>query len=397
MTPLFKKFLGMSWLLSALVFGLFAFGVLCVYSATEFRSDVGLDDFWRKQIRWVLLGVPLYFGAALVDYRWMRWGSLPAYLGALALLAGLQFAPDSIAPEVNGAKSWFDIAGIRFQPSQPMVAAGIIAIAFALAELHKRIGVFRFHFLRLVAACVLAGVPALLVVKEGDLGSASIWGPVLAAMLLVGNIPVRYLVAIALCVVTALPVAYNFGLEDYQKARVEVFLDSLQGKPIDTQGEGYATDKIFKAIGSAGWEGKGFLGKRVEGQKTMNRMGFLPKLTSHNDFVFAVQAEEFGYRGSMLLLFAFGFLLLYLVHIAACARDQLGRLVVVGVATLVFAHAFQHIGMQAGLLPITGLPLPFISYGGTFTVSLLLMLGFVQSVWVHRNTPAPEQERRPTL
>jgi len=387
----------MSWVLNTTVAGLFIFGVFCVYSATEFRGDSGITLLWRKQIIWIIIGLPVFFSAALIDYRWMRWGSIPLYVACLGLVAALPFVPETFAPTINGAKSWIGFGGIRFQPSQPMIAAGIVAVAFALAELHKHVPLFRFHFLRLILAGALAGVPCLLVLKEGDFGSASVWGPVLIAMLFVGSIPLRYLIAATLVVLTVLPIAYNFSLKDYQKKRIEVFLDVVQGKKIDTQNEGYAIDKILKAVGSAGWEGKGFLGKKIPGQKTMNRLGFLPKNTSHNDFIFAVIAEEHGFRGGLILLSSFGFLLVQLVYLAFSSRDQLGRLVVVGVAALIFGHIFQHVGMNIGLLPITGIPLPFISYGGTFTITTMLLLGVVQSVWVHRNTPAPEKERLPVL
>ena len=287
----------MNWVLTLTMLGLLTFGVFCIYSATEFRDEPGIATLWRSQITWILVGLALYFGAALVDYRWMRWGSIPLYLAALGLLISVHF----IGSEVNASKSWINLGGFRFQPSQPMVVAGIVAVAFVLAELHKHVSFFRFHFLRLAAAGILAGIPAVSILLEGDLGSAYVWGPLLAAMLLVGSIPFRYLIVIALVGLTVLPLAYNFGLKEYQKARIEVWLDVLQGKPIDVQNEGWASDKILKAVGSSGWPGKGYLGKRTKGQKTMNRMGFLPQRTAHNDYIFAVLAEEHGFRGAMLL------------------------------------------------------------------------------------------------
>ncbi|MDG2125202.1 MAG: FtsW/RodA/SpoVE family cell cycle protein [Verrucomicrobiales bacterium] len=383
----------MNWVLTLTMLGLLTFGVFCIYSATEFRDEPGIAALWRSQITWILVGLVLYFGAALVDYRWMRWGAIPLYIAALVVLVSVHF----VGSEINASKSWISLGGFRFQPSQPMVVAGVVAIAFVLAELHKHVPVFRFHSLRLAGAGALAGIPAVSILLEGDLGSAYVWGPLIGAMLLVGSIPFRYLIVIALVGLTVLPLAYNFGLKEYQKARIEVWLDVLQGKPIDVQNEGWASDKILKAVGSSGWSGKGYLGKNTTGQKTMNRMGFLPQRTAHNDYIFAVLAEEHGFRGAMLLLSAFGFLILQLMYVAVWARDQLGRLVVVGTAAVLFAHIFQHVGMNIALTPITGIPLPFISYGGTFTISIMLLLGLVQSAWVHRNTPAPETEKKQRL
>lgn len=396
MTPLFRKLLGINWILFSTMAGLLVFGVFSIYSASEFRdADMALK--WKSQIQWIAIGLAAFFGAALVDYRWMRWGSLPFYLVAFAGLIAVQVLPESIAPVRNGAKSWIQLGGLQFQPSQPAIAGGIVLIGFVLADLHKYVPIFRFHFLRLALAGVLAVVPCALVLLEGDFGSASVWIPVLGAMLLVGSIPFRYLIAIGLVAVSILPLGYYFGLKDYQRERIDVFLDVLQGEEIDVRGSGWATHNILMAVGSGGWEGKGFLGRGVPDQKTINRMGFIPKDTAINDFIFAVLAEEHGFRGGMLLLSAFAFLLVQLVSVAFASRDQLGRLLVVGVAALLFAHVLQNIGMNIGLVPITGIPLPFISYGGTFAVTVLFLLGMVQSVWIHRNTPAPEKERRPTL
>ncbi len=393
MTPLLRKFLGINWILFFTMIGLLILGVFSIYSASEFRPDPGMSLIWKKQIRMIVAGLIVFFGAALVDYRWMRWGSLPFYLGALALLISVQF----VGVEIHSSKSWLKIGPIQFQPSQLAIASGIVVVAFVLAELHKHVPIFRYHFLRLVLAGIMAIVPCVIVLKEGDFGSASVWFPVLGAMLLVGSIPFRYLIVIALVGLSVLPIAYNFGLKDYQKERIQVFMDVWAGKEIDTQNEGYAINNILKAVGSAGWEGKGFLGKNVEGQKTVNRMGFIPKDTAINDFIFTVVAEEQGYRGALFLISLFAFLLVQLVFVAFSARDQLGRLLVAGIAALFFAHIFQNIGMNIGLLPITGIPLPFISYGGTFVIIVMFLLGLTQSVWIHRNTPAPEKESKPSL
>jgi rod shape determining protein RodA len=197
------------------------------------------------------------------------------------------------------------------------------------------------------------------------------------------------------------PLAFFFALKPYQQKRITVPLRLLRGETVDYQKEGYAPTNVINAIGSSGWEGKGFGGERMpldpatgKKKKTMHQLGYIPKDTAHNDYVFAVWAEEQGFRGSLLLISGFALLIFQCVFIAFCARDQVGRLLVVGVAALVFAHVFQNIGMQIQLMPITGIPLPFISYGGTFLVTVMFLMGMVQSVWTHRNVALEEETSR---
>jgi rod shape determining protein RodA len=388
-TPLFRKFVGIHWLLFATMAALLVAGVVAIYSAVEFREEAAFNNLWRKQVLMIGIGMVAFFGAALIDYKWVRWGAIPAYAGGLALLMVVQLA----GTEVNSSKSWLDLGGFRFQPSQAAMAAGILMLAFVLAELNKFHPILRNHFLRLLIAGIVGGVPCLMVLKEGDFGSASVWLPVMGAMLFVGSIPMRYIITIVLIGLMIVPLVYFFKLEDYQQSRITTALDVLQGKEIDRQGEGYATYHITNAIGSAGWEGKGFLASKVEGQKSIHRMGFLPKNTAHNDYIFAVIAEEHGYRGCMILLGTLAALMLQGIWIAFRSRDPLGRLIAIGTTSLLFAHTFQHVGMQVHLLPITGLPLPFISYGGSFLIISLFLMGMTQSVWIHRNMPVERKKK----
>jgi rod shape determining protein RodA len=153
----------------------------------------------------------------------------------------------------------------------------------------------------------------------------------------------------------------------------------LAGKPVDTQGDAYAAHYIIQAVGSGGLAGKGFLAP-----KTINNLGFIPKRTAINDFIFAVLAEEWGFYVTAALLAAFALLLIQCLFVALYSRDTVGRLICAGVAGLFFAHIFQHVGMNLLIMPITGIPLPFISYGGTFLLICMFLCGMVQSVWVHR-------------
>jgi rod shape determining protein RodA len=415
MTPLFKKLLGLNWILLAVMGVLLMGGALIIYHATHFRADdPGIAMIWRRHIQWGLIGLAAFFAAALIDYQWIRWGALPAYLAGIGGLVAVQVAGQVKGGTkmgdkmVGGNKSWLELPGnLSVQPSQFAIAAGIIALAFVLGELHRRYKWFRYHFVRLMVAGVVTMVPLGFVLKEGDLGSALVWVPVFGAMLLAGSIPFRYLIAMGLVGALALPWLFFFGLKDYQRDRILVPLKMIQGKPVNYQDEGYASINNVRAIGSAGWEGKGADGSRMptdpttgNRRKTIHQLGYIPKDTAHNDYIFTVFAEQQGFRGSLVLIGLFALLVFQCLFIAFCARDQTGRLLVVGVAALLFAHIFENIGMQVQLMPITGIPLPFVSYGGTFLITVMFLLGMVQSVWVHRHEVLEEErdrdkERRP--
>lgn len=408
MTPLFRKLLGLNWLLCGVMVLLLISGIFIIYSATHARvDDPVIQGAWRNQIKYAVLGLGVFLTAALIDYKWIRWGAVPAFLAGIGGLVAVQvIGTVKGGVEVDGkmqggSKSWIDIGGFSVQPSQFAIAAGIIMLAFTLGELHRLHPWFRYHFVRLMAAGLVTAIPLGFVLLEGDLGSAMVWVPVFAAMAFAGSIPYRYLIAGALVALMVVPWVFFFGLKPYQRDRIEVPLKMLQNKPVDYRKEGYASINIVRAIGSSGWEGKGFAGSRmpvdpVTGQrkKTMHQLHFIPKATAHNDYIFPVFAEEQGFRGSLLLISAFAFLIFQCLYIAFMARDQVGRLLVVGVSALLFAHIYENIGMQVQLMPITGIPLPFISAGGTFLLSIMGLLGLVQSVWVHRNTPLEEEKEK---
>jgi len=384
MTPLFRKFLGLNWILVLTMVGLLIFGVFAVYSACSHRPE--FETVWRQQIKWIIIGLVVFFGAALVDYRWVRWGSPFAYLAGLGGLIALQ----KFATEKYGQSNWIDIGGFSIQPSQPAIVAGILLLAVGLAELPRIWRIFRYHFLRLVVTGILAAVPMALVIKE-DLGSGMVWGPVLATMWLVGSIPYRYLITIFLTVMCVIPIAYFFVLQEHQQKRIDTLINLWAGKKINIRAEGWDINNVTIAIGSGGWDGKGFLGKGVPDQRTINRLKFIPD-TAINDYIFPVVAEEQGFRGSMILISALALLLLQCIFVAFYSRDQLGRLIAVGAVSMLFFHIFWNIGMCLLLVPIAGIPLPLISYGGTFMLCIMFLLGMIQSVWVHRNTPIVTRE-----
>lgn len=375
MTPLFRKFLGMNWFMVLNMYALIVFGVVAIYSAVWMKEEPSLVDAWSRQIILVIIGTVIFFVASLIDYQWVSWGGLPLYLCGVVLSLLALAAGDS----VHGHESWIDIGPIRFQPSQVAVAGTILLVGLLLGPLHSFHPIFRNPFIKLGLAGSTCLVPFGIVLAQGDFGSAMVFLPVAAAMVLVGNIPFRYLIVVALLGLSAVPWAFFFGLEPHQKARISVFIDMLAGKPVDTQGDAYAAHYIIQAVGSGGLTGKGFLEP-----KTINNLGFIPKRTAHNDFIFAVLAEEWGFYVTAGLLSAFALLLVQCLFVALHSRDTVGRLICAGVAALFFAHIFQHVGMNLIIMPITGIPLPFISYGGTFLLICMFLLGMVQSIWVHR-------------
>ncbi len=379
MTPLFRKFLGMNWLLVLTMYALIVAGVFAIYSAGWMKEEPSLISAWNRQLIWIAVGTVVFFAASLIDYSWITWGALPLYVGGVGLSIAALLGEDAVA----GHDSWVSIGPLTFQPSQIAVAGGIVLLATLLGHLHKSSPFFRNPFVRLAFTGLTCLIPFGIVLAQGDFGTAMVWLPVGGAMLLVGNIPFRYIAVVILCGLMVMPWAYFFGLKSHQKERITVYVDMLAGKQVDTQGSAYAASFIIKAVGSGGFNGKGF-----KNEKTINNLGFIPKRTAINDFIFAVFAEEWGFRGALALIGLYAFLLLQCLFVAIYSRDAVGRLVCAGAVGLFFAHVFQHIGMNLLIMPITGIPLPFLSYGGTFLIICMFLCGIVQSVWVHRTTAA---------
>lgn len=380
MTPLFKKFLGINWVLMLTMAGLLAFGVYAIFNASSYKEEQEMALKWRQQITWTLIGLPFLFGAALIDYKWVRWACWPMYLAGIGGLVYLHFK----GVEILGNKNWVVIGGVSMQPSQFAITAGILALAVVFGELPRLAPVFRRPWLRIMVAGLVAAVPAAMVIKE-DLGSGMVWGPVFLTMMLVGYIPFRYLIVLLLLGLTVIPLVYFFVLKDYQQKRIDTtyYMLTNQMDKVNVQNEAWVPSFLQIAVASAGFEGKGPLSSKVPDQRSIHRM-FFPN-ESINDFIFGVVAEEFGFRGSVLLLTGMALLLLQAIFVAFYARDQMGRLIVVGVVAMFFAHTFQNAGMNLNLLPVIGLPMPFVSYGGTFMLVTLFLMGMIQSVWIHRN------------
>ncbi|MEI6337440.1 MAG: rod shape-determining protein RodA [Verrucomicrobiota bacterium] len=352
----------MNWALFLVMIALLIYGIYAIYSATWMRNE----NYWTLQIVWLLVSLPVYLAFSLLDYRWIRLGAVPLYvLGILSLVATMFFGAKRY-----GARSWLDLGVMNFQPSQLAILAGVMTLAVYLEASKKTLPIFR-----ILACGALVGVPWILILIQPDLGSCIVWVPVLLAMMFVGGIPKRWLISLVIIGLAIIPLVVNFGLKPYQYSRITTFLNP----DLDPQGDGWNINQSLIAIGSGGFSGKGF-----KALNTQNELGFLPATIVHNDFIFSVLGEQHGFLGGVILVGVLLLLFLIMLYVAIESNDDLGRLLVVGVVMLLFTHTFMNIGMTISVTPITGLPLPFISYGGSFLLITLFSMGIVQSVWIHR-------------
>ncbi len=374
MNLLLRKLLGLNWLLFVLAVCLAVFGIMAIYSATYMREEVYLTEMWRRQIVWLAIGIAVFFVAALIDYRaWLNHVSFPLimYLGGLGFLGLTHF----IGRTTFGAKSWLDIGPISFQPAQLAVISTLLLISWLLANTENWVG-FWPTVGRIFSCAAIIAPPWILILIQPDLGECLVWIPAVFALLYVGRVPKRYLLVLIIVGLAAVPVVANFGLKPYQRERLTTFLNP----DYDPQGAGWTINQSLIAIGSGGFYGKGFTAPNTQVQ-----LGFLPSTIVHTDFIFAAIGEQLGFVGTVTLIAAFGVLLLSGLLIAASATDDLGRLVAVGFIALIFTHVYMNIGMTISITPITGVPLPLISYGGSFLVLILFALGVLESIWIHRN------------
>lgn len=387
MTPFLRKILGMNWVLVFVMYGLLIFGVFMIESAarhvamtkdnlTAFGSAGAY--FASKQKSFILIGSVAYFVAAFIDYRWIRWLGIPFYVVSMGLTV--------VAMQQDDSVHQLRLGGLSFQPAQLGITSGILLIAWLVQDLPKLHRWFAAPFVRIGIIGVVAAVPFLMVMKMGDMGSALVWVPVSIVALLIGGIPFRYLTCMTFIGAGIIPLLYFVALPLVSKRgpeRIDIWLRMMQGREVDINGDAYAPHNVSMAVGKAGWKGVGW--KATAEMGSLHDKGFIPRETAHNDYIFAVIAEELGFRGSLLLLTAFALLLIQGLFIAFYSRDLSGRLLVCLVVALFFAHVFESIGMCVLIMPITGIPLPLVSYSGTFVVICMFLLGLVQSVWIHRN------------
>lgn len=377
-----------NWLMFGSMLALIAIGTIAIWSAGNARAEVMFHGMWVNNLVTAILGLAIYFALALVDYRKiLDLVAVPAYVVAVALLVIVLV----FGSTVYGGRRWLWF----FQPSELAKLCVIAVVASLFGGCGTKLAKMKDSFRGFLLAGVIVGVPVLLILAEPDLGTAITLLPAAALMLFVAKVWRRGLIAIAavlglVALVTLLAVyeAEKPGvaperreaimrylpLRDHQVKRVKVFLFP----EADQMGAGYNLRQAKIAIGSGGFSGKGI------GKGETNHLKYLPQAISMNDFIFCVWAEETGFVGSVSLLLLFAALVIPGCWVAFVAADDRGRLLAIGVSALVFAHVYINIAMSIGLVPITGLPLPFISSGRTFLIVVIAGLGFVQSVSIHR-------------
>ena len=353
------------WLMLALAAALIGFGIVTLWGSTSAAGDGPgpLRGYALRQLRWAAIGlVPLVF-LIVLDYRKLQPVIWIIYGLQMALLAGLLFKGETI----KGARSWYDLGAFNFQPSEPGKLVVILALAHCLSHRMDRFGGLR----SLPLPLAIVGFPVWLILKQPDLGSAMVLVPVAGAMLWVAGLH-KWIVLVALIAAAGGAVATYPHLRPYQKDRIQTFLNP----EADPLGRGYNIIQSETALGSGQLLGKGW------GRGTQTNFNFLPEF--HTDFIFPTVGEQFGLVGSSLLLLMTTLLVLLLLRLANQTHDLFGMLIVVGVATLFATHVFFNIGMTIGLMPITGLPLPFFSYGGSFMLTCMASVGLAVGIGARR-------------
>jgi rod shape determining protein RodA len=377
----------LNWVLLAGMCLLIAAGTLFVYSACSIREVDRLQDLYRLHAGSAAAGLVVYLALASVNYRTILHWSWAFYLGALVLLAAvLLFGTSQM-----GARRW--VFGV--QPSEIAKLAVILFVAWFLGRRESSRDAAAY-----VATLGVVAVPVVLVMQQPDLGTALVFVPTVLAMLFTANVAPRIFwltllggaVAVVLVVgmvalaeTRELPARTQERLRqatcltDYQWDRVANFLFPERSP----HGGAWNKRQSEIAVGSGGMWGKGFR------KGDQNLLGYLPPSVSANDFIFSVLAEEVGFAGSLVILALYALVLGAVLAVAFTCPDGVGKLLCVGVAVMMFCHVFVNIAMTMGLLPITGLPLPFISYGRTCLLTMMAALGFVQSVAIHGRESAP--------
>ncbi len=375
--------------------GLSLFGVFFIYSA---QLSVRGDN-WITQLVWLIGGAVIYTAVSLIDYRF--WLSVAHWFYAAALFPLLLVLLPGIGSERYGATRWLDFGFFAFQPSETAKVAVLLITASLL--IRSEIGTVRQSLGVLGKLALAVGIPLVLILLQPDLKSAIVLPPMVFSMLYVSKLSSRFFAGALgafLFIVTIVAwdtwryanfmESHNYSyisdrgkyephtlvpLHDYQRNRIISF---VAPDKIDPMGIGWNQRQSLISVGSGGLMGKGW----TEG--TQAQLGYLPRSVAHNDFIFSVIAEEKGFLGSLTVLGLFGIVMFNGIRIAGLARDRLGTVIAIGVTMLFAVHVFVNIAMTIGLVPITGIPLPFISYGGSFVLSCCLLQGLVQSVWRFR-------------
>ncbi len=357
----YRSIRDLDWPLLLVALSISALGVLQIYSATH---ETIWKDAWWKQIIWIAAGLLLMWVVTNIDYHTL--------LGQVYLMYGLSIvtliAVFLIGTKVFGSRRWIPVGGgFRLQVSEFVKLVIILLVARFMTELKRD----DLDWRDLLKIGGLVGLPMLLVMKQPDLGTALTYLPVLAVGILLAGLRWQYLAVLGVVLALTLPVGWHF-LQDYQKARLTTFIDPAK----DPRGQGYQVIQSKIAVGAGGMWGKGVT------RGTQTQLQFLP--VPHTDFIFSAFSEEHGFVGVVVVLGLYFLLLMQIVQNAQTAPDRAGMYICMGVCTLLLFHVLVNVGMVVGRMPVTGIPLPLMSAGGSHILSVFLMLGLVNNVRLRR-------------
>ena len=334
-------------------------GLVALFSATQ---STEYDEF-NKQCIWLVISIIIMTIVMLIDYQLIVKVSPVIYGLFIILLIAVLFTTP-----VNGASSWFDIGFFSFQPGEFAKIFVILFLALAITRIQEKDKGNINKPTRLLIILAILGLPVLLIAKQPDYGTAAAFIVATAIMLITAGIDKKYIIITAIIAIVSIPILYNFVLPEHAKTRIDIFLNPES----DPRGAGYNIIQSKLAIGAGGLTGMGLL----KGNQT--QLGFLyPKTT---DFIFAVIGEEMGFivAGAIILLYVF--LVTKCLYIAKTAKDDVGALIASGITGIFLFHMVENMGMVMGLLPITGVPLPFISYGGSSLITNFICIGLLLNI-----------------
>ena len=334
-------------------------GLIALFSATQ---NAEYDEF-KKQVLWILISVPFIIAFILIDYDTIAKISPIIYAIMIVLLIGVLFTKP-----INGANSWYAFGSISFQPAEFSKIFVIIFLALVMSRMSAKGSKEISRPTRLLILIAIMAIPVLLIIKQPDYGTALAFLVAFLLMLFVAGIDKKYIIVGILILAIALPLLYVFVLPDHAKKRIEVFLN----QDSDPRGAGYNLTQSKLAIGAGELLGMGLL----KGNQT--QLGYLsPKTT---DFIFSVIGEEMGFILSTSIVILYVVLITKSMYVAKTAKDNLGSYIAMGIAGIFLFHMTENIGMTIGLLPITGVPLPFVSYGGSSLLSNLIMIAILLNI-----------------
>jgi rod shape determining protein RodA len=356
----------LDWFLLLTIVALAAFGVVILFSAGASAGDLGEGPGWARDhaIRFGTFLI-IAFIAALVPLKVWAAFAYPAYAVGIILLIGVELAGNV----VKGGQRWLDIGPITLQPSEFMKLAVPLCLARFYHQMFAagRSGIW-IHFV----ALLIIAVPFEFIRRQPDLGTSLMVAGAGLAVIFFAGISLRVVISLAVLVVALTPVAYFFALDDYQRQRVETMFNP----EADPRGAGYQLQQGVIAVGSGGLAGKGFM------EGTQKELKFIPE--QHTDFIFSIVAEEFGFMGSLALLLAWAIAIWQGMTIAGGSRSAFGGLAAAGFVATLALYVFINIGMVIGLLPVVGIPLPLISYGGTVMLTVMVGFGLLMAVHINR-------------